>query len=475
MAALMSAVAGCGWRTSPEPLKPNPATTDAVVRAQVDAQLLRAARAMSAADVSALETRLRTEPGDVGTLKRLLLYYAPDINGAQPPRDGAIEARRRLVLALISHHPEDDLAGSWAARIFNAPPDPLPDPDGYAEARASWLARAADPSASARLLGHAASFLEVADKAEAETLLVRARALDPEGPWTQRLARLYAAALLGSTASTPMNAIRAHSTEEANSPFARSVRARLETSSDADLLATTAMTLRAAGPGDWTFDPDALGRQWIDRAVELSPGSTLARAARVSVAIVDRSLAMRDQLKDASPDAQLNRVLALPPQERFPLLGELAERSFAAGENITYTKSEWQAAQASWQRAGKYASDALALAPQFTGHPDHAVVLFKAHQTMAILAVRDGDLEGAASHLVEASRVPASEELTYMAGVTATRAVHQLIKYGNRAGVIEYFDRMATVNRREHDALVQSAESMRRGEMPDWYQRTLGQ
>jgi len=54
MAALMSAVAGCGWRTSPEPLKPNPATTDAVVRAQVDAQLLRAARAMSAAEAAKL-------------------------------------------------------------------------------------------------------------------------------------------------------------------------------------------------------------------------------------------------------------------------------------------------------------------------------------------------------------------------------------------------------------------------------------
>lgn len=467
---------GCGWRTAPEPLKPNPVTTEALARAQVEAQLIRAARTMPPAEVSALEEKLRAEPGDLAALKRLLLHYAPDVNGGQPAEQTtALEARRRLVLALIANHPEDDLAGSWAARIFTGPPDPLPDPEGYAQARAAWLSRAADPTASARLLGHAASFLDVADKAEAEQLLLRARALEPDGPWTQRLGRLYAMALLGSTASTPMNVVRAHSAEEADSPFARSVRAKLEASPDADLLATTGLALLSAGPRDWTFDPDALGRAWIDRAVQLAPDSTIARAAHVSVALVDRSLAMREQLKDTSPGAQLERVLALPPAERFPLLGELSERAFAAGENIRYTKAEWKAAQASWERARRYASEAVTLAPQFTGHPDYALVLFKAHQTLAILAVRNGDMAGAASHLAESSRVPASEDLTYMSGVTATRAVHQMIRYGDRAAVIEYFDRMAAVNRKERDSLVQSAESLRRGEMPDWYQRTLGQ
>ena len=121
-----------------------------------------------------------------------------------------LAARRAHILWLIDHQPDSDLAGAFEARIF--PKDLAPffpgDPIGYAQAKASWLAQTTRPDVNAVSLGHAADFLEVADKPLAEQMLLRARALEPKGPWAARLGRFYTSVLVGSEAPAGRNSMR---------------------------------------------------------------------------------------------------------------------------------------------------------------------------------------------------------------------------------------------------------------------------
>ena len=159
-----------------------------------------------------------------------------------------IAARRPHILRLIEQHPENKLAGDWAARIYPTSLDPLPDPAGYAEAKKLWLQQTSRPDVSVAVLKNAAYFFEAADKPLAEKMMLRAQALDPKGHWSGSLGRLYAFVLLGSNSSTPLNVVRTASMADAQGPYAQEVRRKLDQSTDPELLAAAGIYL-AAYPG----------------------------------------------------------------------------------------------------------------------------------------------------------------------------------------------------------------------------------
>src|SRR5262249_18531268 len=149
-----------------------------------------------------------------------------------PPED--VAARRRHILWLIEHHSESEILGTWCSRLSPLQSGHLSDPDGYTEAKALWLAQTTASATKPKGLANAADFLEVADKALSEKLLLRAQSLHPDVKWSVRLARLYALALMGAvdaiTSSSiderqPVGiAIYATSESEGKSSFADSVR-----------------------------------------------------------------------------------------------------------------------------------------------------------------------------------------------------------------------------------------------------------
>jgi Flp pilus assembly protein TadD len=142
-----------------------------------------AGRTLTAKQASALEASVAKNPDDLSARTKLLGYYftsrytAPD----------AKEACRKHVLWIIKNHPEAEIADTPFSSI-----DPSVDPDGYHEAKQLWADQTKAHAKDAAVLGHAANFLFLHDRALAEGLLKQAQVLEPKNPnWSDRLGHLY--------------------------------------------------------------------------------------------------------------------------------------------------------------------------------------------------------------------------------------------------------------------------------------------
>src|SRR5262249_2111890 len=155
---------------------------------------LKTAQSMSPAEVAELESEVAQNPEDLEARTRLLYFYGRPSKAELPQQE--VAARRRHVLWLIEHHPEQEILGAWGARLSHVPSAHLSDPEGYAEARTAWLAQIALPAGSPAVLSNAAYFFEVVDKPFSEKLLLRIQAAQPHVRWSVRLGRVYALALM---------------------------------------------------------------------------------------------------------------------------------------------------------------------------------------------------------------------------------------------------------------------------------------
>ncbi len=135
------------------------------------------ARGLSEEDGAALEARIVADEGDVDARVRLVGFYflrfAPENH-----------RRRAEHLAwLAEHRPDIGLGGYGYIEEERAP-------EGHEATRRAWVEAAARPDADVRVLENAASFLGFNRPEEAEPLLRRAAAMQPEnGEWRSRIAR----------------------------------------------------------------------------------------------------------------------------------------------------------------------------------------------------------------------------------------------------------------------------------------------
>jgi hypothetical protein len=240
--AAILATAAC--RTQPASLKDNPQRAASAARWNATLAESRAIENLTTEQIADLEATLRHNPDDLESLKKVLRFYAPDFSG-KPIADTAKKTaiRRAYILRLIEHHPDSSLAGSFDVHIYTTSKDPLADPEGYAQAKQRWLQQAQNPDAPAAVFMNAANFLQITDKPLAEQMLLSAQKLDPGANVSNALGDLYGLAILGSNAATPLNVVRSVSAEEARSPFAQSVRRKLNESMDARLLYTAGLRL----------------------------------------------------------------------------------------------------------------------------------------------------------------------------------------------------------------------------------------
>lgn len=500
-AAIVLAVACRQLAKAPAPLRENPEYATQM-RGQADNDAAKVARAMNPQQVAALEASWKRNPEDLDALKKLLIFYAPDTSGKKIENaDSLIAARRPLVLWLIEHHPDSDLAG-WNARIYSSPLDWLPDPAGYADARKRWLAQTSRLDVTAKTLGNAAFFFEVSEKPLAEQLLLRAQTMDSSPKWSRRLADLYCQALVGSNAATLGGAIRSTNVADAHSSFAEEIRKKLANSTDAELLAAAGSSLARApfryyprGP-KVDFDTRALGTSYIERARQLNPVSIEIRSTLAWLHAGDRNARMQQtlRLKEAElagetllkkvraseelareemktlKDFESQAVAALPEPDRFAFLPELADASYMYAESVAYTDHDQARADAAYAQSKKYAEAALALAPKFTTSPDYGTAIYRGNIALGTHALREGDRKRAVRYLLDASKAPSSEEVAYYGSSLEGRLVNYLLKAGERGSIIEFLDRAAQLKVRDSDRLQKDAAALRAGQMPLSYQ-----
>lgn len=417
----------------------------------------------------ALEAAVARNPADLEALRTLLVSY-----WIEPPQD--LSRRRSHILWLIEHRPEVDLAQSVEARLFSNELDPsFPgDPVGYQQAKTLWLAHANAPGATSRILGNAAAFFEVTDSPLAEHLLLRARAVDPAGPWTARLGRLYAVVLAGSDAPRPRNRSRKLNEAAPGGALGLRIRKTLSESRDAELLTATGWFLARGMRGPTVFrgfDPDRWALTCFQRALEVN---THAILARTSIYELQRQIEFSngEPLWRVPPAELADSVASRPEAERFELLPRMARAACQRIESLARWNDDpliRDRIALSREQARRFAEDALALAPRYRGHPQYGTAIFLANMTLGTLALREGDRKAAVLFLRKASRAPESEELAYSQGMASSHQWHlagELLKQGERGAVLDFLDRMAAISLADRFELREAAAEVRRGGTP---------
>jgi hypothetical protein len=75
--------------------------------------------------------------------------------------------------------------------------------------------------------------------------------------------------------------------------------------------------------------------------------------------------------------------------------------------------------------------------------------------------------------MLEASRAPASPDLTMNRFGLETRLVNYLLKSGERESVVEFLERAARINGSRKEAMLNDAASIHEGRMPIAYQHMM--
>lgn len=430
---------------------------DFIAKNRAEQAQRRAAAAMTSEQAAALEAGVRQNPEDVEARKKLLILYSrPAALGRAAQENGTketIAARRQHVLWLIEHHPEHE----FAASTF----DPLPDPEGYAQARKAWLAQADRDGRTAAIYLNAVKFFRVSDKPLAEKMLLRAAAIDPRS--ADLLGTLYYEALIGSNAAMPMGVVRSVSADEAKGPYATEVRKKLDASTDAQLLLDVGRRLiDEYVPMDTGFDRRALGVQYIQQATRLQPD---LRGAQ-HILTMDK----RRQQTAGTLEERYQALAGMPAADRMKELAALAETGYWRGDMASYYQHDTAKAKAAWEHARKFGQEALMIAPNVQTHPNYGAAYFSANMTLGMVTMRNGDKKGAAKYLLAAAQAPPFKEMQSGFHPFAERLSTALLKAGERDAVAEFLDAYARVNIPNQQRWSQAAVLIRAGKTPYWVQ-----
>jgi beta-lactamase regulating signal transducer with metallopeptidase domain len=454
----IATVIACRQQISATPLREDPELAKRLVNQDQERKRFEAARDMTQEQADALEQRIDANPEDFEARRQLVTYYRTSSKVAW---DKKVPGLRRHALWLIEHHPEHDV---------QAPPLSQFDPESISAAKKLWEAHLARPDVSPFLVFRAASFFAPHDKPYAEQLILRGMAMDPDSAalkarmppdvggyqWPAQLSSLYGAALRGAeSAWGTYNDLRTH-LEQVNSPYAKEVRAKLEATTDAQLLARVGQILTR--PNSPTKDPAlkqaldearALGIRYLERALDLDPSLQIAKATLVNIRL-------REQSTEA--DRLANRAL----------------EGYMVAEDITeYAKKDTAAGKRQRDEATARAEEVLKIAAAHEKDPAYSAAVMTAHHVLATAALRDGDRERAMHHMRESVKVPTSEQIQYAPPFSWGRPVNRLLKEGERERVAEFLEALAQLTIRDRDRLLQDAKAIREGRMPSSYQHTV--
>lgn len=480
-AALFLAVA---CQQAPVPLQPNPEVTEEMRAYQAREAKWKADRSLTVEQAAAL-ARTFKETHDLAAARSLLTFYM-DRGQVLMGWNEMVAARRPLLLTLIELRPESGMT-RW-------PLEPRFDPDGWAAAKALWLAHVAKPDVTAQVLGNAATFFQGAEPERSEELLRRAIAIDPDGPqprvrgevyvpsWMSRLGSLYAAAIVGARDGNTYSSLRELDRAYANGPFAHHARQTLDATTDARLLAaagqwvlTTVIANRSADDLSQVlgFDVVSLGRGYLERARTIDPSlrasatllSQFDQRRRREQLVESLEAQLGRNLREATPD----KVAALPVDVRSALLPRLAYDALTAAQMNDPAGPAKKRADA---RA--YADAALALADAAPEASSADGLRLAAHLVHGALAMHDGDRRAAVQHLKLATQVAGSTRHGLPEWVGHHGLTNRLLDEGERETVAAFYDALALQDSEEYSfTYTKAAAAIRNGLMPNAYQRML--
>jgi beta-lactamase regulating signal transducer with metallopeptidase domain len=449
---------------------------------------LEALENLDRAGLASLEAQVAKNPNDLALTAKLLYFYRDHGQKLMSWND-MVAARRPHLLRMIDKHPESEY--TWW---------PIPqrlDPDGWAKARALWMAHLASPNVTPKVLGGAARFFGISEKPVAEEILLRAQKMDPGGPqprvveriyyppWTSQLGQLYARAIVGSDDDTLGNVVRSVTLEEANGQFATVAKKKLADSRDPELLRAAGAYLthnaRIWNPKvgdqkiDLGFDHRALGESYLDRARELDPDSETTRRVetyRKRAAEHDRTYRLVTEKLGGWDAATPDQLASLPEADRIQLLPELAAYAIMGAEAVEHEGKGRDDADVRYAKARAFSEQALQLADKLGAGTDASRLRVSGHLAKGLVALRDGNRAQAVSHLKASTEGTDANDVAE--DMLWSRLTNYLLAAGERETVAQFFD---TVSRTTSgpQRFVDAAKAVRAGQMPDGYQRQMTQ
>lgn len=437
-------VAGCQKPGTAPPLREDP-----VLAAELKAEALqqeqaaekrKALETMTRADAASLEALVSRNPEDLESRARLLAFYRVT-GGRLQSRDANLVAIRRHMVWVTEHHP-DSLMLATAVRRED-------DPVGYAQIRELWKTHIEKADASLAVLNLASVFF-AAEPKMAEGLLLRMQQLPVEPgeaggihdraitPVWLRLGGLYAQVL--RSARQPGSNVDA--------AYVADVKARLDASRDAPLLATVAQVLVGPGP---RADDDSLttaAREYLQRAVAIDADHP--QVGRVRVAMESASFAT--------------------PPDRPRCLAWLAEMEYRMANGARQREG--------LAKARTQAEEALAVAAKLPGDTSACDAVFRANVVLAAVAWREGNRKTTLRYLTEASKTPAppvAAARRFPSGIEGN-LTNSLLKHGERETVAAYLEQASKARTpADRKRMLEEASAIREGRMPARYQRLLAQ
>ena len=280
-------------------------------------------------------------------------------------------------------------------------------------------------------------------------------------------------------------------------PYAQEVRRRVTESDDAALLVASGQVLIQTYADQ---DRQRLGRQLLERALQIDPQQHIARRLLASREEQDRNAKLSEALRIATAKRAGEQIAAklrarqalsedeekqrkeleeqaladLPEADRFAMLPGLAAREYMSAETRDFTKKDKAGADLSWARSKRYAQQTLALAERFRQHPDYGEAIYHAKIVLGALALREGDQATAVRLMLEAADAPPSPGLDarQFFGLDR-RLVNYLLKEGERESVARFLEKSAGLRSADREQLLKDATAIRAGRMPASYQYML--
>jgi Flp pilus assembly protein TadD len=146
-------------------------------------RLTQKGKRLTAEQAQKLEEQLKANPKDLSLRTQLLGYYFSKSFRSEDAR----KARYTHVLWIIENHPDAAIAGQPEAMLHLQL-----EKENYQTAKALWLKQVDKHKNRATVLGNAARFFQLSDEERAESLLSKARTLEPNNPqWARQLGLLY--------------------------------------------------------------------------------------------------------------------------------------------------------------------------------------------------------------------------------------------------------------------------------------------
>ena len=168
------------------------------LQVSVQQALIRSGSSLSSDDVKKLLAKVDSDTNDIESRLQLLGYYSRRSISKKHLR----KPHQELAIWFIRNYPDSATAGDHASHVMGSM-----NPLGYVKAREIWLEQTNAYDGNVAILMNAADFFLQDDREEAEKLLMKAQALEPDNAdVTKKLAQVYqlsgiASGILGKSIS----------------------------------------------------------------------------------------------------------------------------------------------------------------------------------------------------------------------------------------------------------------------------------